>query len=81
MWPKPSQDVRQMLNFKQTNIPAICGWFTVWVNADFLNPKLSFAFHAWYKLATHDATGRLLMDIVRFRENKLCVIKRAEEGR
>lgn len=80
MWPKPSQDVRQMLNFKLTNLPAIRGWFAVfWLNADFLNPKLSFAFQAWNKLATHDATGGFLTSIIRFRGKSPGVIKGATE--
>lgn len=82
MGPKPSQDVRQMLNFKQTNIPATCGWFTVfWVNTDFLNPKLSFAFHAWNKLATHDATGRVVMSIIRLKEKILVSLKEQQRSR
>lgn len=80
MWPKPSQDVRQMLKFKQTNIPAICGWLAIfWLNADSLNPKRSFAFHAWNKLAMHDANGGFLTSTIRFRGKSPGVIKGATE--
>lgn len=51
------------------------------MNTDFLNPKLSFAFHAWNKLATHDATGRVVMSIIRLKEKILVSLKEQQRSR
>lgn len=80
MWPKPSQDVGQMLNFNQHPCCVRVIHSPQREHTGFLDPKLSFPFLAWSKLATHDATDGLPITIVRFREKKLsCVIKRSTE--
>lgn len=80
MWPKPSQDVGQMLNFNQHPCCVRVIHSPQREHTGFLDPKLSFPFLAWSKLATHDAIDGLPITIVRFREKKIsCVIKRSTE--